>query len=220
MIGYPNHKPEMRSILSALGLLLCPYYLFSSGYLYTDIIACFFAFLGFWYYSHNRHFLSGVAFVLGIASRQFILAFPLALAVYELTAALRFSPFLSLFTKNKTPLIKGESQQLSAVSFGKISIRTPRKRNSKMHIHWLAPLVAALSILGWILLFKGLAPASALETKNSLESQLSLWMIEPQNGLYSLTVVGLYFVIPEFILFGKKNKFKLFIKPQAIVYCY
>ncbi|NET30810.1 MAG: hypothetical protein F6K19_02245 [Cyanothece sp. SIO1E1] len=184
LIGWPIQKRKWHSILAACGLLLCPYYLFASGYLYTDMIACFLAFLGFWFYMHNRHVLSGAAFILGIASRQYILAFPMAIAAFELMAAWRAS---------------------------ELKVRT------QIPIRWLAPVIASLSIAAWILLFQGLAPSAAIASKTSLESQLTWWVLEPENGLYFLTVVGLYFVIPEFILFHRQFKVSTLLNRKTFV---
>lgn len=83
IIGYPSHGKRTRAILCLIGLLLCPYFLWLSGRLYTEMIACFWVILGFVSYVRNRHIISGFAFILAIASRQYMLAFPLAIATYE-----------------------------------------------------------------------------------------------------------------------------------------
>ncbi|WP_143842216.1 glycosyltransferase family 39 protein [Nostoc sp. 106C] len=84
LIGFSSRKNKKSSLLSAFGLLLCPYYLMYSVFLYTDNIAIFFVLLGFWFYTRSHHILSSLAFILAIASRQYMLAFPVAIAVYEL----------------------------------------------------------------------------------------------------------------------------------------
>ncbi|MGB3758873.1 MAG: hypothetical protein WBA07_21235 [Rivularia sp. (in: cyanobacteria)] len=83
IIGYPSHGKRTRAILCLIGLLLCPYFLWLSGRLYTEMIACFWVILGFVSYVRNRHLISAVAFIFAIASRQYMLAFPLAIATYE-----------------------------------------------------------------------------------------------------------------------------------------
>jgi hypothetical protein len=82
-IGWPSQKRQRKSILCAVGLLLCPYYLGYSGLLYTDIIACFWSLIGVIGYRYDRYIVSGLAFVLAIASRQYAIAFPAAIVVYE-----------------------------------------------------------------------------------------------------------------------------------------
>ncbi|MEO0885925.1 MAG: hypothetical protein AAFY54_08285 [Cyanobacteria bacterium J06648_10] len=87
IIGWPTQQKGGRALLCLLGLFLCPYYLFLSGRLYTEMIACFWVLLGFVGYTRRRYWLSGLAFVLAIASRQYMLAFPVAITIYELSLA-------------------------------------------------------------------------------------------------------------------------------------
>src|SRR5438876_8169406 len=84
LICLPARKTVRHSLLIGCALLSCPYYLWLSGHLYTDIIAIFFVFLGFWLYIRSRSILSSLSFVLAIASRQYMVAFPLAIAAFEL----------------------------------------------------------------------------------------------------------------------------------------
>lgn len=84
IIGWPGKEKGERALLSLIGLLLCPYFLWLSGRLYTEMIACTWVLLGFVAYFKERHLLSSLAFILGIASRQYMVAFPLAVVSYEL----------------------------------------------------------------------------------------------------------------------------------------
>ena len=173
LICLPARKTVKHSLLIGCAVLSCPYYLWLSSHLYTDIIASFFVLLGFWFYIRSQNILSGLSFVLAIASRQYMLAFPLAIAAFELFSARRTGP--------------------------------------QVRIRWLAQLVASLSIVGWFLLFKGLIPQMALRNPNLPDVptvQLNWWSLQPNNGLYFLTCVGLYFVIPELILFRRKTVLK------------
>lgn len=86
MVGWPGQDRRTRSLLCLVGLLVCPYFLWLSGRLYTDLIACFWVLIGVASYVKNRHLISGIAFVLAIASRQYMVAFPAAIATYELIA--------------------------------------------------------------------------------------------------------------------------------------
>lgn len=85
-IGWPSKDRGGRALLCLLGLFLCPYFLFLSGRLYTEMIACTWVLLGFVAYGRDRPWVSGLAFVLAIASRQYMLAFPAAIATYEFLA--------------------------------------------------------------------------------------------------------------------------------------
>ncbi len=174
-------------ILCVIGLFLCPYYLFYSGLLYTDILACFWVLIGVMCYVRNRHLLSCIAFILAIASRQYMLAFPLAIASYE-------------FYLTATLLIR------------------QRKISSVKQWRWLAPLVACLSIFGGIYLFQGLAPEAAIEIQNTPEVQKKLWAVTPGGGINFLAFVGLYLVIPEFILFQSWAKHELKEQRAKIIF--
>jgi hypothetical protein len=174
-IGWPRRQRQWGAILSAVGLLLFPYYLWVSAHLYTDLIAAAWVLLGIYCYRRNWQIPCTLAFILGIASRQYMLAFPLGLAAFELVSTYQHKRRLSL----------------------KI----------------LAPIVAALSIVGWFILFQGLAPPSVFEERAAPavqhsvwaipEVQRSVWAITPGSGLLFMSFVGFYFVIPELILFWR-----------------
>ncbi|MEN8184615.1 MAG: hypothetical protein ABFS46_18995 [Myxococcota bacterium] len=66
------------------GLLLYPYTIPLSIHLYTDLPAAFFVVLGFWLYGRQHAGASALAFALAIATRQYMVTFPLALAAAEL----------------------------------------------------------------------------------------------------------------------------------------
>jgi 4-amino-4-deoxy-L-arabinose transferase-like glycosyltransferase len=65
LIVFPLAQKGKSGVLAACGLLIFPYYLWLSSHLYTDIIATFFVFLGFWLYLRNQHVWSSLAFILG-----------------------------------------------------------------------------------------------------------------------------------------------------------
>ena len=172
IIGWPSREKGVTAILSLLGLFACPYYLLTSPVLFTDIIACFWVLLGFVAYVHNRHLPSSISFILAIASRQYMLAFPVAIALYELIIAL---PTL----KNREKIKFSEQWR------------------------WIAPSIAALSILIWIYLFQGLAPATGIENL-APTIQKTTWFLKPNRAIYFLAFTSIFIVIPEFILFRPK----------------
>ncbi|MGF1459915.1 MAG: hypothetical protein ACFBSG_12920 [Leptolyngbyaceae cyanobacterium] len=87
LIGWPNKERGGRALLCLVGLLMCPYFLWLSGRLYTEMVACTWVLLGVIAYLRNRPLLSGLMFILAIASRQYMLAFPAAIATYEFLRA-------------------------------------------------------------------------------------------------------------------------------------
>lgn len=80
-----------------------------------------------------------------------------------------------------------------------------RTEGFKIRFKWLAPLIALSSIFGWILLFGGLAPSTALTSGQipvpSVQEQP--FSLDLSGSLYSLACLGIYFVIPEWVLFNR-----------------
>lgn len=108
-----------------------------------------------------------------------MVAFPVAIAAYELIIALqaRRRPSLSFFL----------------------------------------PCVAALSILGWFLLFGGLAPSNAMAIRPAPDVQRSLWALTPGGGLFFLASLGLAYVIPEFLLFYRRLNGQIFLNRKYLL---
>ncbi len=182
IIGLPINKKRKDAFLALCGLISFPYYLWLSGHLYTDIIASFFVLVGFVLYIRSQHILSGISFILAIASRQYMLVFPLAITAYELFSYLKIK-FINYQKHKKNQLQKQDKPQLVRI---------------------LAPFIASCTIFGWFLLFKGIAPQAAITEGSVPKVQLSWWSVEPNTILYFLACIGLYFVIPELILFRPK----------------
>lgn len=188
-IGWPGKDNHGQSILCLIGLLMCPYYLWLSGRLYTEMIACFWVIMGLINYLKNRSFLSCIAFILAIASRQYMLAFPLAIAAYEFTLAV-----------NK--------------------IRHYRQVDWSAQCRWLFPLIAALSLGVWLLLFQGLVPEAAIEAGGKApEVQKTIWALMPGGAINFLAFVGFYMVIPEFILFRPQEQLSKIKQRWLLIVC-
>ncbi|WP_166481940.1 hypothetical protein [Scytonema sp. UIC 10036] len=173
LIGFSSKNPTRNSVLAVCGLMLFPYYLWLGTVIYTDIFATFFVLLGVWFYTRSQHIISCLAFILAIASRQYMLVFPVAIASHEL------------------------------ISFLKNGFRMSRR--------WIAPLIAASSIFIWIWLFNGLAPSTAISQQTTPDVQKSISAFSLHSSLYFLACMGIYFVIPEWMLFSRNlNKQNFF----------
>ena len=164
LIGRPRRQHDFVPVLALVGLFLYPYFLWFSTRYYTDIIAVFLTLLGIIFYLKELRLLSSLFFILAIAARQYMLAFPLAVASHELIIAIQ---------KKKHP----------SFSF------------------W-GPAIAAFSILVWFILFGGLTPPNVVEA-NPVPIQQTLLAIAPSHGLYAFASIGLFYVIPEWILFNR-----------------
>jgi hypothetical protein len=164
LIGLRPRGRGRNALLAICGLLLYPYYVPLSILLYTDIPAAFFVVVGFWLYAHRCPVWSAVAFTLSIATRQYMVTFPIALAAVELAPA--FAGRSGWKLQRALPLV-----------------------------------VAAGSLLGWMLLFGDLAPAAGLQEWP--RHTVSLHGLVPGYGLYFLSCIGAYFVVPEFVLYRR-----------------
>jgi hypothetical protein len=160
VIALAGRAPPRVAIPAAVGLLLFPYYVGVSFHLYTDIVAVAFVLGGVLLHQRRLPIPGAICFALAIASRQYMLAFPVAIALHEL--ALR------------------------------------RREPQRSHVAWAAPMLAALTIIGWLVLFGGPAPTGELARQRM--STGSLTRLYPGHALYFLACVGLYFVPLESVL--------------------
>jgi DIE2/ALG10 family len=160
LIGCAGPAGSWRPVLAAVGLAAFPYFLGTGVLLYTDMPAAAAVVAGVMLHGHGRHAWSAVCFALAIASRQYMIAFPLALAAHELWSR--------------------------------------RAGEARPVIAWIAPLLAALTLAGWVALFGGLAPPVAAAEQNLHGDSLLHW--HPGHGLYFLSALGAYFVLPEWLL--------------------
>jgi hypothetical protein len=91
LVGLAGRSRDRIAIAAAVGLLLFPHFLLNSVRLYTDIMAAAFVLLGVLAWTRKWHVSAAIAFALGIATRQYMLAFPVAVALNELIQRRRFS---------------------------------------------------------------------------------------------------------------------------------
>jgi len=84
LIACAHGAPNRNSIACAFGLSLFPYFLGVSTHLYTDTIAALFVVAGVALQLRGRSFTASLFWILAIATRQYMVAFPIAAAIYEL----------------------------------------------------------------------------------------------------------------------------------------
>ena len=84
-------------------------------------------------------------------------------------------------------------------------------------VAWAAPLFAAATILFWLALFGGAAPAAGIAERPVADVQREWWAIGPAASLYFLACLGMYFVVPEAVLFRRwrsLNGFRDLLTPR------
>ena len=91
-IAFAKPSAWPRSGLAATGLLLFPYTLLLAPYLYTDVMAAFFAALGTLAVLRRRPGWAFVAFSVAIATRQYLVQIPAAFVAAETLAWWRGAP--------------------------------------------------------------------------------------------------------------------------------
>ncbi|TKT91757.1 hypothetical protein FDK13_15330 [Dyadobacter frigoris] len=163
----PDTTP-VRFWLSLCGLLIFPNYYLISVFYYTDIFAMLFVLLGLVYYLRGSHLFGAIFFIAAICSRQYMLAFPAAIVADGLTNSLRKSASISGFIKN--------------ISSNKT---------------WVYYTIAVLSIVPWIILWKGFAPKALMIAQHYAQNQLTDY--NPGYVLYAAAIIACYYVIPEAI---------------------
>lgn len=166
------------------GLLVMPHFLRSSTVAYTDLVALLFVVLGLLAYDRGRHGWAALWFALGIASRQFVVAFPAAILLWEFSAAIRSADF---------PIDRWRERAFAAGKFPPDTVEGLQRM--------LPYAFSGLTLLGWFAMFGGLTPSGADATIGNVpEVQQSLFALDPEAGLFFLSVMGLFFVVPELVI--------------------
>lgn len=178
-IGWPkpSNYYNQRSLLCLIGLLLFPYNFIYGGRLYTDVIASTFVLLGIVSHQQNRHLLSSISFILAISSRQFMVAFPAAVALYEFAAAL--------------PQLKHPSQ-----------IDLSKQQRWLFPLAATLSLLGWIYLFQGLT-----PQAEEALTKVDPRVQTTAWAVAPGRAINYLSSVATYIVIPEFLLFRRWRNF-------------
>ncbi len=165
-----------RFFLCLGGLLVFPNYYLCSVYYYTDIFAMLTALAGSVAYIKGKHLWGLLFFVASVSCRQYMLAFPAAVAFYEMLLIWKRSNNMGLLIKNV------------------FADRT-----------WMWYALAVVSIVPWVLLWNGPAPATVMADQYYDSDKL----VNYNFGyvLYACVVLAAYYVIPEVILTGKLRYF-------------
>ncbi|GAA4395482.1 hypothetical protein GCM10023187_02410 [Nibrella viscosa] len=155
-----------RSVLALAGLLLFPNYYLCSVHYYTDMYAQVAVVLGVIAYRKEQHVLSFLCFCLAVCSRQYMIAFPAGIALYEVLR--------------------------------RIDVRQGLSENAKALFSrpfWIWYGLAVLSLVPWILLWEGGAPAAEMARQYYHLGKV----YNPGFVLYSAACLAVYCVVPELI---------------------
>ena len=184
-----------RSFKVVTGLLLFPYFIGCAVHFYTDMLPCLFVVMAMAAYRRGLAVATGLLFILAVASRQYMIVFPLGIIVWESAKVFaRNRHFPWSFSCERNPL------------------NYPGNKSMPMII---MNAVSCLSLCGWFLLWGGFAPVAEMARQ---QSRTGTWHALPHNALYGLAVLGAYYVIPEAIMFFRKDrKYLPPLKPILII---
>lgn len=169
---WASPSKSKRFELCLAGLVFFPNYYLCSVYYYTDIFAMVSVLAGVVAYLKKSHLPAAIFFIAGVASRQYMLAFPSAIVVFELLAAFKNAVDIKQFF-----------------------------RNIVVNKTWVFYSIAVLSIVPWVLLWHGPAPAAVMADQHYDSDKL----VQYNFGyvLYSSAILAVYYVIPEALLTRK-----------------
>ncbi|MPR34286.1 hypothetical protein [Salmonirosea aquatica] len=158
----PNHS--RRFWLCLFGLLVFPNYYLCSVHYYTDIIPMLAVLLGVIMYLKKQHWVACLYFIAAICSRQYALAFPAAIFLYECYLVYNQAE------NSKSAILKALG-----------------------HATLYPYALACLSLLPWMLLWGGAAPAEEMRRQQYNTAVL-------YNGgfvLYASAILAFYYLLLE-----------------------
>jgi hypothetical protein len=214
-------RPLRQAIAIATGLFAFPYYLGLATLLYTDVIGAAFVIAGLILCLQTRPLRAAGCFTLAIACRQFEVAFPLAIAGYELFRGDRSAkadmgrwvwPLLSGATLAWWYwLFRGPAPAGAMAALGIDGVWPPHVRPS--HAVYLLSCVGAFYVIPEFILFPGarrawkpsrrlaLVVASTLVVAFVFPPLGNSWGT-PTMGVFDRTVASVLGPLPRTILYG------------------
>jgi len=172
--------PDRRVLPAALCLLAFPYFLGVGIHIYPDSFAILFTLLGLAFVQRDRPWIGAVFFALAISCRQYMVAFPVGLALWEIAELIRLKP-----AHERVRAILTSSKVAGGFS-------------------------GALVLLAWIAFWGGFGPPGEVKRQAVSTAQNSI-LFYPQYALYGLACLGLYFVLPRWVIFDRR------LDPRAVL---
>jgi hypothetical protein len=171
--------PDRRVLPAALCLLSFPYFLGVGIHIYPDSFAILFTLIGLALFQRDRSWIGAIFFALAISCRQYMVAFPVGLALWEIAELHRLRP---------------ANERLRAIV-----------TSSKV----AAGFTGALVLVGWIAFWGGFGPPGEVR-RQAVSTAENAILFYPQYALYGLACLGLYFVLPRWVIFDRR------LDPRAV----
>lgn len=169
--------PDRRVLPAAACLLAFPYFLGVGVHIYPDSFAILFTLLGLAMFQRDRPWVGAIFFALAISCRQYMVAFPIGLALWEVIELLRQH--------------RARERVTAVLTSARIG----------------AGLSGALVLLAWIALWGGFGPPGEV-ARQAVSTAQNAILLYPQYALYGLACLGLYFVLPNWLLFDRTLRFR------------
>lgn len=175
--------PDRRVLPAALCVLAFPYFLGVGIHIYPDSFAILFTLLGLALFQRDRPWIGAVFFALAISCRQYMVAFPVGLALWEFVELIRLHP--------------------------------ARVRAALLSSKVLAGASAALVLVAWIIFWGGFGPPGEVR-RQAVSTAQNASLFYPQYALYGLACLGLYFVLPRWVLFSRRLDWRAIVSARAL----
>jgi hypothetical protein len=214
LIGLRRRAPNGEAALAALGLVLYPYFVPLSIVLYTDVVATLFVVLGLWCYARDRLGWSALCFVLGVSTRQYMVVYPTAVAVFALVSGRRIGQ--PDVRRILFPLAAGLSLLAWIWFFGGLAASTglekwPRHQISltqlpASYILYFLTCIGAYFAVPEFVLFRRWGTLRELVT--------------PKSGMIAAVLLILFFFFPPIFAEGKAGAFHrmtFFVLPNPVL---
>ncbi|MBL8886872.1 MAG: hypothetical protein JNK16_09440 [Phycisphaerales bacterium] len=177
--------PDRRVLPAALCLLAFPYFLGVGIHIYPDSFAILFTLLGLALFQRDRPWFGAIFFALAISSRQYMVAFPVGLALWEIAELNRLKP-----ANDRVRAILSSPKVIAGVSGG-------------------------LVLVSWIVFWGGFGPPGEVKRQAVSTAQNSI-LFYPQYSLYGLACLGLYFVLPRWVIFDRTLHLRAAVSVRSI----
>ncbi|GGN14301.1 hypothetical protein GCM10010967_58230 [Dyadobacter beijingensis] len=169
------------------GLLIFPNYYLVSVYYYTDIFAMVFTLAGVIAYLRKWHWAGFLSLAAAVCCRQYMLAFPAAILAFEVFKNVKWST-------NPMVLLKSVFADPA----------------------WIWYALAVLSIVPWVMIWHGPAPASVMADQHYDSDKL----VQYNFGylMYASVVVAVYYIIPETLVTRRFSHYLSYPRKHPVMF--
>lgn len=177
--------PDRRVLPAALCLLAFPYFLGVGIHIYPDSFAILFTLIGLALFQRDLPWIGAIFFALAISCRQYMVAFPVGLALWQITELIRLKP---------------ANERMRAI------ITSPKV---------IAGFSGGLVLASWIVFWGGFGPPGEVRRQAVSTAQTAI-LFYPQYALYGLACLGLYYVLPRWVIFDRRLHWRTAFSARAL----